>query len=65
MGSIGFCDSLSHWVQPPDAEYGVSVKLKPHVRWCGRGNELYPLPRPDLTLENNPADISIRNSDIA
>jgi hypothetical protein len=35
------------WVQPSDAEYEVSVKLKPHVRWCGRGNEYNSLPRPD------------------
>ena len=24
MGSIRFCDSLSHWVQPPDAENRTS-----------------------------------------
>ena len=34
-GSIGFCNSLSHRVQPPDAEYEVSVKLKPRVQWWG------------------------------
>jgi hypothetical protein len=46
MGSLGFCDSLSHWVQPLDVE-GVSAELKLHVRWCGRGDGHNPLLRPD------------------
>lgn len=61
MGSIGFCDSLSHWVQPPDAEYGVSAKLNRTSGGVGEVADTIRYPDPILTAATKVNPLSLKN----